>query len=119
MILTDEGYILRIYIGEERRHEHLPLYEWLTRTALDQGLAGVTVIRGVMGFGGGSRASSTGLPRLSSDKTTVVEIVDSRDKLERFLEEVEGAISEGLATLERLEVCFYRSGAETPAPTGR
>jgi PII-like signaling protein len=47
----------------------------------------------------------------------VVEIVDSRDKLERFLQSVEGAISEGLATLERLEVCFYRSGTATPSPT--
>lgn len=117
MILTDEGYILRIYIGEERRHEHLPLYEWLTRTALDQGLAGVTVIQGVMGFGGRSRSSSAGISRLSADRTAVVEIVDSRDKLERFLQSVEGAISEGLATLERLEVCFYRSGTATPSPT--
>ena len=113
MILTDEGYILRIFIGEARRHEHLPLYEWLTRKALDQKMAGVTVVEGVMGFGGRSRVNTSGLARLSSDPPIVVEIVDSRQKLEDFLELVEGAISEGLATLEKLEICFYRTGTET------
>lgn len=117
MILTDEGYILRIYIGEDHRHEHLPLYEWLTRTALDHGLAGVTVIRGVMGFGARSRLAAGGIARLSADSTAVVEIVDRRDKLEAFLQNVDHAISEGLATLERLEICFYRSGVGTPSPT--
>lgn len=108
MILTDEGYVLRIFVGEDHRHQHLPLYEWVARRALEEGLAGTTVTRGTMGFGGGSRASTAGLLRLSADNPMVIEIVDTREKLEKFLQKIDGAISQGLATLEKLEICFYR-----------
>ena len=109
MVLPTEGYLLRIFIGEADRRGSKPLYEWLVLKAREEGLAGATVLRGVMGFGAHSRLHTFKIERLSEDLPIVVEIVDTRDKLERFLAGIDGEISEGLATLEKAEVRFYRT----------
>ena len=95
MVLPTEGYLLRIFIGEADRRGGKPLYEWLVLKAREEGLAGATVLRGVMGFGAHSRLHTFKIERLSEDLPLVVEIVDSRDKLERFLAQIDGDISEG------------------------
>jgi PII-like signaling protein len=107
--LEKDGCLLRIFLGESDRHGHHPLYEWLVLRAREEGLAGATVLRGIMGFGAHSRLHTLKIERLSQDLPIVVELVDSRDKLEAFLSAVEGEIHEGLATLEKAEVRFYRS----------
>jgi hypothetical protein len=108
MEMLKEAYLLRIFIGESDKHEGKPLYEWLVCTALKQQLAGATVLRGMMGFGSNSKIHSTRILRLSQDLPIVVEIVDTRDRLESYLETVEQAIDNGMATLEKVEVCFSR-----------
>lgn len=108
MVLLDEGYLLRIFIGESDRKEGKPLYEWLVHQAKELELAGATVLRGVMGFDPSSRIYTTKILRLSQDLPIVVEIVDTRDRLERYLERIEGAIEGGMSTLEKAQVCFYR-----------
>lgn len=110
MVLPREGHLLRIFIGESDRHEGKPLYEWLVRKAREQGLAGATVLRGLEGFGAHSRLHTAKILRLSSDLPIVVEIVDTIQKIESFLPVIDGAVSEGLATLERVDIRFYRSG---------
>lgn len=110
MILPEECYLLRIFIGETDRHGSRPLYEWIVTEARRRGLAGATVIRGVMGFGAHSRIHTAKIERLSEDLPIVVEIVDTREKLETFLDEIDGAIDEGVATMEKAQVKFYRSG---------
>ncbi len=110
MMLPQEGHLLRVFIGENDRHEGLPLYEWIVRQARRQGLAGATVLRGLEGFGAHSRLHTARILRLSSDLPIVVEIVDTREKIEAFLPAIDGAISEGLATLEKVEIRLYRSG---------
>ena len=109
--LPKEGRLLRIFIGEGDRHDGRPLYEWLVHQAREHGLAGATVLRGIEGFGAHSRLHTVKILRLSEDLPIVVEIVDTRDKIEAFLEVIDGAIDEGLATLENVDVRFYRSGA--------
>jgi PII-like signaling protein len=109
-MLPREGHLLRIFIGESDRHQGVPLYEWLVRRARERGLAGATVLRGLAGFGAHSRLHTAKILRLSTDLPIVVEIVDTIDKIEAFMPEVDAAVSEGLATLERVEVRFYRSG---------
>jgi PII-like signaling protein len=114
VVLPQEGCLLRLFVGEDDKHEGKPLYEWLVRKARDQGLAGATVLRGLMGFGAHSRLHTFKIERLSLDLPIVIEIVDTRAKLEAFLADVDPVIHEGLATLERAEVRFYRSrGAST------
>ncbi len=111
MMLPQEGHLLRVFIGENDHHEGLPLYEWIVRQARSRGLAGATVLRGLEGFGAHSRLHTARILRLSSDLPIVVEIVDEKEKIEGFLPVIDGAIAEGLATLEKVEIRLYRSGA--------
>jgi len=113
MVLPEEGHLLRIFVGESDRHQGLPLYQWIVREARRHGLAGATVLRGLEGFGARSRLHTARILRLSADLPIVIEIVDTKDKIEAFLPAVDGAIGEGLATLEKVQIRFYRSG-ETP-----
>lgn len=110
MQLPEEGCLLRIFIGESDRHGSQPLYEWLVLRAKEAGLAGATVVRGLMGFGAHSRVHTFKIERLSMDMPIVIELVDTREKLEAFLATIDGVINEGLATIEKAEVRFYRSG---------
>lgn len=110
MTLPKNGKLLRIFIGESDKYEGVPLYEWIVRKARENGLAGATVLRGLEGYGAHSRLHTTKVLRLSSDLPIVVEIVDTEEKIELFLPLIDSAIAEGLATVERVEVRFYRSG---------
>lgn len=109
---TSEGKLLRIFIGESDRFGGMALYEWIVLEARKRGLAGATVLRGLEGFGAHSRVHTAKILRLSSDLPVVIEIVDTEEKIEAFLPHIDHAIAEGLATLERVEVRFYRGGAE-------
>lgn len=114
----EEGGLLRIYVGESDRAHGQSLHEWLVLQARTAGLAGATVTRGLMGYGAHHRLHTFKVERLAEDLPLVVEIVDARSKLERFLEQIEPAMAGGLATLQAVEVRFYRSaegGPVTPA----
>ena len=101
--------MLRIFIGEADKVEHKPLYEWIVLQAREQGLAGATVLRGMMGFGANTRKIRTfRFDTLSEDLPIVVEIVDTQEKLEKFIELIEPHIKAGLVTLEKAQVRFYR-----------
>jgi PII-like signaling protein len=110
MMLPKDGTLLRIFIGESDKHQGLPLYEWIVRKAREQGLAGATVLRGLEGFGAHSRLHTAKILRLATDLPIVVEIVDTEENIQAFLPAIDDAIGEGLATLEKVEVRFYRSG---------
>lgn len=110
MVLPEEGHLLRIFIGESDKHDGSPLYEWIVRKAREHGLAGSTVIRGLQGFGAHSLVHTAKILRLSSDLPIVIEIVDTKDKIEKFLPVIDSAIPEGMATLEKVQIRFYRSG---------
>jgi PII-like signaling protein len=112
MMLPEEAYLLRIFIGESDRHDGKLLYEWIVQKARAEGLAGATVMRGMMGFGAHSRMHTFKIERLSQDLPVIVEIVDTREKLEQFLALIDNEIEEGMATLEQVQIHFYRSGKE-------
>ena len=111
MTLPHEGYLLRIFIGEQDKHEGQPLYVWIVQQARTHGLAGATVLRGMMGFGAHSRIHTFKIERLSEDLPLVIELVDEKEKLESFLVVINDKIKEGLVTLEKAQIRFYRSGA--------
>ena len=100
-MLPRDGKLLRMFIGENDRHEGMPLFEWIVRQAREQGLAGATVLRGL---------HTAKILRLSSDLPIVIEIVDTADKIEAFLPLIDNVVHDGLATIEKVEVHFYRSG---------
>ncbi len=112
MVLPEEGHLLRIFIGESDKCDGIPLFEWIVRKARENGLAGTTVLRGLEGFGAHSRIHTAKILRLSEDLPIIIEIVDTREKIENFLPLIDNAITEGLATLERVQIRFYRSGKQ-------
>jgi len=110
MHLPEEGYLLRIFIGESDHHDGKPLSEWLVLKAREHELAGATVLRGMMGFGANTRVIHTfKIERLSEDMPIVVEIVDTKEKLESFLEAIDEHIQAGLVTLEKAQIRFYKA----------
>jgi uncharacterized protein len=108
--ISDEGQLLRIYVGESDRWQGKPLYEAIVLKARAKGVAGATALRGIMGFGAASRIHTTKILRLSEDLPVVVEIVDSAEKIARLLPEIESMVQEGLVTLENVRMIQYRNG---------
>ena len=109
MQIPEDGYLLRIFIGESDRHGHHPLYEAIVLKAREMGLAGATVTRGVMGFGRHSILHTAKILRLSEDLPMVVEIADSLERIEKFLPVLDEMITDGLVTLEQVRVIQYKS----------
>jgi len=116
----EEGALLRIFIGESDRvqgagRDHgRTLYEWLVLEARRQGLAGATVLRGILGYGAHSRLHTWHIERLSQDMPVIIELVDVEEVLLAFLNSVEPELREGLATLEKVKIRVYRSGSRQP-----
>src|SRR5215813_9780597 len=110
MNLLNEAMLLRVFIGESDRWNHKPLYEAIVLKARELHLAGATVLRGPMGFGKSSRLHTAKILRLSVDLPLVIEIVDSEEKIQSFLPELDKMMGGGLVTLENVKVVKYREG---------
>lgn len=98
---------LTFYIGEEQKYGHTPLFEAITREARERGLGGVTVTRGVLGYGANSRVRTAQILRLSEDLPVVVELVEKEDVLRELAEHFKDAVGKGLVTLTPVEVLLY------------
>ncbi|MBW2385187.1 MAG: DUF190 domain-containing protein [Deltaproteobacteria bacterium] len=109
MTLPDESCLLRVHCGESDRHRGLPLYEAIVRKARELNMAGATVLRGSMGFGAASRIHTAKVLRLSEDLPVVVEIIESREKIDELLPHLEEMVLDGVVTLERVQVVLYHA----------
>jgi len=107
MQVPHDAVLLRIFIGEDDRHGHTPLYEAIVLKAREMGLAGATVLRGPIGFGHSSHLHTTKILRLSQDLPIVIEIVDSREKIDAFTPVLDEMMGSGLVTLEKVQVIQY------------
>ena len=107
MQVPHEATLLRIFFGEDDKHGHLPLYEAVVLKAREMQLAGATILRGAAGFGHSSHIHSAKILRLSQDLPIVVEIVDSREKIDAFLPVLDGMMGSGLVTIEKVQVLQY------------
>ena len=113
MQIPKQAVLLRIFVGEDDQCDGSPLYEAIVMKAREQHLAGATVLRGPMGFGQSSRLHTTKILRLSVDLPLVIEIVDSEENINAFLPVLDGIMTSGLITLEKVQVLRY--GEETTA----
>jgi uncharacterized protein len=111
MQIPKQALLLRIFIGEDDVFDGAPLYEAIVMKARETHLAGATVLRGAMGFGASSRLHTTKILRLSEDLPLIIEIVDSEDKINAFLPMLDGMMSSGLITLEKVQVLQYGAKA--------
>jgi hypothetical protein len=111
MHINGEAKLLRIFVGESDKTGNIPVYEKIVLEARKAGLAGATVFKGIMGFGGNSRIHTTKILRLSEDLPLIIEIVDEVNKIEGFLPALdkifEDANSGGLITIEKVEIIKY------------
>lgn len=118
MQIPKQAMLLRVFVGEDDRHGHQPLYQAIVLKAREMHLAGATVLRGPMGYGHSSRLHTATILRLSEDLPVVVEIVDSEERINGFLPALDAMMTSGLITLERVAVLQYgteRAGAAESA----
>ncbi|MBW8000658.1 MAG: DUF190 domain-containing protein [Planctomycetes bacterium] len=108
-MLQEKGKLLRIFLSEDDKHHGKPLYEWIVQQAKDAGLAGATVLRGMEGFGANRKIHTAKVLRLSIDLPMVIEIIDTPEKIKTFLPVIDENVKQGLATLEDIEIHFYRT----------
>jgi hypothetical protein len=111
MQIPNQAVSLRIFIGESDHCDGKPLYEAIVMKARERHLAGATVLRGPMGFGKSSRLHTSKILRLSEDLPLLIEIVDSEDNINAFLPVLDGMMSSGLITLEKVQVLQYGTKA--------
>jgi uncharacterized protein len=114
MELATDSKLLRIFIGEIDKIGHQPLYEAILFAAKKQGMAGCTVLRGIMSYGASSKVHTARLIDISIDLPIVVEIVDTEEKVNQFMEVVDGLMAKaacgGLITIEKAIVLYYKPG---------
>lgn len=110
MRIPEAATLLRVFLGESDRHEQQALYQAIVIEARKAGLAGATVLRGPMGFGHSSRLHTDKILRLSVDMPVIVEIVDAEEKIQKFLQVLDGMMGSGLVTLEKVQALRYGKG---------
>lgn len=114
--LKGERVLMRIHIGERDKHEGKPLYEAIVNLLRRRGYAGATVFRGVMGFGASGRIAADHMELLSFDLPLVIECVETQERIEAILPEIDEMIDAGLITLERAKVILYRAKRDDSPP---
>ena len=111
MKIEGEAKLLRIFVGESDKVHNIPVYEKIVLLAREKGLAGATVLKGIMGYGKQSVIHTSKILTLSEDLPRVIEIVDTNDKIESFLDDVNNLFDEtksgGLITIEKARVIKY------------
>jgi|SRR6185437_8084827 len=105
---SEDGQLLRVFIGESDKWQSEPLFRAIVLKARELGLAGATVLHGSMGFGAASRVHTSRLLELSTDLPIVVELVDSAEKIQGILPFLDECVDEGMITLESVRVLKYR-----------
>lgn len=113
-----ERVLMRIHIGERDKHAGKPLYQAIVELLRARHYAGATVFRAVMGFGASSRIRTDRVEVLSLDLPIVVECVETEEKIDAILPELDAMIGGGLITLERARVIMYRPDLPENQRTG-
>jgi hypothetical protein len=105
---TGERVLMRIHIGESDRFEGKPMYRQIVELLRSRHYAGATVFRGIMGFGASSRLHTDHFADLSSDMPIVIECIETDEKIQAILPELDKMLGGGLITLEKANVIMYR-----------
>ena len=106
--LPEEGYLLRVFVGECDKKGRIPLYEWIVHRAKKEGIAGATVLRGIEGYGGHSQIHTAKILQLSTSLPVVIELIDTLEKIDAFMPILEEVISGGLITQEKVKIRLLR-----------
>ena len=106
-LFTDGAYLLRIYTAEKDHVEGLPFYEWIVQRAVASGISGATVLRGIGGFCSSNQVLAPEFRAFQINQPVLVEIVDTRENLEMFVQKIDSLIPRGLMTMTPVLTRFY------------
>lgn len=109
--LKGQRVLMRIHVGEREKHDGKPAYEQIVQLLRKRQLAGATVFRGIMSFGATAHVHTVKFLELSADLPIVIECVDTAEKIDAVLPELDPMIVGGLITLEKVDVIVYRAGS--------
>lgn len=109
MITPQDGCLLRVFIGESDKKDGMSLYEWIIRRAKQDNIAGATVLRAIEGYGSHNFIHTTKILQLSTDLPVIVEIMDTDEKIKAFMPILDEVVHNGLVTMEKIQMRFYRS----------
>jgi uncharacterized protein len=115
---SGERTLMRIHIGERDKFHGKPLYQAIVELLRGRHYAGATVLRGITGFGATARLHTDRIEVLSLDLPIVIECVETEEKIQAILPEIDAMIGGGLITLERARVIVYRPEAAGKSPAG-
>ncbi len=104
-----ERTLMRIHIGESDKWHGKPLYEAIVELLRKEGFSGVTVLRGVAGYGGSSVYHTDKILRLSQDLPIILEVVETTERIDQILPRLDSMVEGGLITLEKVRVILYRA----------
>lgn len=104
-----ERTLMRIHIGESDKWQGKPLYAAIVELLRKEEFSGVTVLRGVGGYGGSSIYHTDKILRLSQDLPVILEVVETTERIEQILPRLDGMVEGGLITLEKVRVILYRA----------
>lgn len=107
MRLAGPAVRLTVYIGESDQAHHRPLYAEIVHRAHAAGLAGAAVFRGLEGYGASGHIHTSRILSLSEDLPVAVVVVDSRERIEAFLPQLDELVTEGLVILDDVQVVRY------------
>ncbi len=105
--IEGKAKMMRIYIGDSDKWQDQPLHEALVRAMRANDLAGVTVYRGILGYGAHRRVHKDKTFHLSHDSSLMLTVVDTEEKLNSFLPIVEKMVQEGLVVLSDADIIKY------------
>ena len=105
--MSGEHILMRIMLGESDKQDGKPTYQALVETLRREKISGATVLRGITGYGAHRHPHTTNILRLSQDLPVVIEVVDSKENIERVLPQIEQAVHGGLITMEKVQVIKY------------
>src|SRR5262249_41416610 len=107
--LKGDRVLMRIYVGEMDKHDGKPLYAQIVELLRQRRYAGATVLRGIMSFGASAHVHTVRFLELSGDLPIVIECVETAERIDEILPELDQMIGGGLITLEKVNVIMYRA----------
>lgn len=105
--IEGKAKLMRIYVGESDQWQGKPLHEALVSAMRANDLAGVTVYRGILGYGAHRRMHKDRTFHLSHDASMMLSVIDTEEKLQGFLPIVDKMVQEGLVVLSDVDIIKY------------
>jgi len=112
--LQSKAKMMRILIGEHDKWNDKPLYQALVQALRANDIAGVTVYRGILGYGANRRIHKDSTLNLSQDAPILLTVVDAEDKLRAFLPVLDRMVQQGLVVLSDVDVIKYSNAQPLP-----